>query len=565
MCSHSKLRALAPGLVAIVLALVPAIVPAQNAESAAGPGGEAPTYEQAALDLIDGLGDHHLEVSTDVPEAQALFDQGLRLYYAFNHPESIRSFREAQQYDPECAMCWWGEALALGPNINMPMDPSAAAPAYRAIQRALDLKPHASESERALIDALATRYAPEAPEDRTPLDRAYSEAMKEVASRYPEHADAAVLFGESVMDLMPWDYWTAEGTPRPGMDDALEHFQRIMEDNPDHPGACHFFIHAVEKLYPERAVPCAERLAELMPGAGHIVHMPGHIYIRVGRYLDAVEANRHATHADETYIRDQRPGMDMYTAGYYPHNYDFLAFAASMIGRSEESVEAAEQVAALLPEEMFGTPGMDFLQHWSMRPLQFRVRFGRWQEILETPAPEESLLHARGLWHYGRGRALAATGDLEPARAQLAALEEILGDPSLENLRMEFNQSADLLAIGRAVLAGRISAVDGDLDAAVRNLREAVRLEEALLYGEPPEWSVPVRQELGDVLLQAERWQEAEVVFRQDLDRFPDNGWSLAGLARALEELDRDEEAEEVRERFRRTWATADVEVDIGS
>jgi tetratricopeptide (TPR) repeat protein len=554
----------APALLLVALVAVPRFGTAQTEARPAHDHTEQVADPRSTVQLIEGLGDHHLDIRTDVPEAQALFDQGLRLYYAFNHPESIRSFRDARRLDPECAMCWWGEALALGPNINMPMDSSANAPAHEAVRRAVDLKSNAGEAGQAMIDALTARYVAEPPEDRAPLDKAYSEAMAEVVSRFPDHADAAVLFGESVMDLQPWDYWTADGEPRPGIDEALAHFERVLEVNPDHPGACHFFIHAVEKLYPERAVPCAERLADLMPGAGHIVHMPGHIYIRVGRYLDAVEANRHATHADETYIRDQQPGMSAYTAGYYPHNYDFLAFAASMIGRSEESLAAADQVAALIPSEMMGQPGMAFLEHWTMRPLQFRVRFGRWQEILETPEPANGLLHARGLWQYARGRALAATGDLQGARQALAVLDRILADPSLEGLRMEFNPSTELLGIARAVLSGRIAAANGDLNAAVRELREAVRREDALLYGEPPEWSVPVRQELGDVLLQAERWREAEDVFEQDLDHFPDNGWSLAGLARALEGQGRNEESAEVRGRFRDVWATADVRLETG-
>lgn len=531
-----------------VLAFVALGVPAARAQhDHAGAGSQA-------AGLIEGLGDHHLPIATEVPEAQAFFDQGLRLYYAFNHAESVRSFQRAQELDPECAMCWWGEALALGPNINMPMDPASAEPAWRALQRARELAPRAEAANRALIEALAVRYAASPPEDRSELDRAYAEAMAAVVESQPEHADAAVLYAESVMDLQPWDYWTPEGEPRPGMERALAQLERVLADNPNHPGACHFFIHAVEKLYPERAVPCAERLAALMPAAGHIVHMPGHIYIRVGRYREAVEANRHATHADETYISDRRPGTSMYTAGYYPHNYDFLAFAAAMIGREDESIAAADRVAALIPAGAMGQPGMAFLEHWSMRPIQFRVRFGRWQELLDTPAPDPALLHATGLWHYGRGRALAATGDVEGARAQLEALAAIVGDPALAEVRMEFNASPDLLAIARSVLAGHIAAAEGDYDTAEAELRDAVAREDALLYGEPPEWSVPVRQELGAILLQAERWEAAEATFRAELEHFPDNGWSLDGLVRALEGQGRADEAAEVRARFEEVW-----------
>jgi tetratricopeptide (TPR) repeat protein len=541
-----------PGMLALLTAW-PLSTLAQNRQhqaDAAGP--EVPLY--------DNLGDHHYAVTTEVPEAQAYFDQGLRLYYAFNHAEAIRAFREAQRLDPSCAMCWWGESLAWGPNINLPMDESAGLAAYAALQGALERQAGASERERALIGALAVRYVPLPPEDRAALDEAYAHAMGRVARSWPDDDDAVVLYGEALMDLRPWDYWTADGQPQPGIETALAGFERVIERNPDHPGACHFYIHAVEKLYPERAVPCAERLAGLMPGAGHIVHMPGHIYIRVGRYLDALQQNQHAVHADETYIADQRPGATMYTAGYYPHNYDFLAFAASMIGRRADATGSADKVASLIPEELFGSPGMDFLQHWSTRPLQMRVRFGLWDEILATPAPPASRPHALALWHYARGRALAGTGDLAGANAQLDALRQLADSPELADVRMEFNASQDLLAVATHVLAGWNAAAAGNYDAAVAELETAVRLEDSLLYGEPPEWSVPTRQDLGAILLLAGRPGDAERVFRADLERFPDNGWSLNGLVAALGQQGRPEEAAAASSAFERIWATADVD-----
>jgi tetratricopeptide (TPR) repeat protein len=316
----------------------------------------------------------------------------------------------------------------------------------------------------------------------------------------------------------------------------------------------------VEKVYPERAVPCAERLAALMPGAGHLVHMPGHVYIRVGRYLEAVQANEHAVHADETYIRDQQPGMGMYTAGYYPHNYDFLAFAAMMIGRSGASVAAAENVTGLLPEEIFGSPGMDFLQHWTVRPLQLRVRFARWDEILATPEPRESFPHARAIWHYARGRAFVARGDVPAAERELERVRALREDPRLDGVRMEFNASGDLLAIADRVLAAWTAVAAGRWEEAVASAREAVRLEDALFYGEPPEWTVPTRQDLGAVLLAAGRASEAEQAFRADLERFPENGWSLRGLSLALRAQGRASDAAAADRDFRRVWATADVD-----
>lgn len=510
--------------------------------------------------LYDDLGDHHFAVTTTTPEAQRYFDQGLRLYYAFNHAEAVRSFREAQRLDPECAMCFWGEALAWGPNINLPMDSAAGVAAHTAVTEAQAVDDDETPLERGLIAALAARYAAVPPSDRAHLDSAYTGAMAELLRQHPGHPEVAVLYGESLMDLRPWDYWTEQGDPQPGIADALARFERVTADDPEHPGACHFFIHAVEAEYPERAVACAERLADLMPGAGHLVHMPGHIYIRVGRYADAIRANEHAIHADETYIRDQRPGAGMYTVGYYPHNYDFLAFAAAMAGRSGMAIESAEKVAALIPDEMLGAPGMGFTEHWSTRSLQMRIRFGRWDEILSSPAPREDLRHARGMWHYARGRALAARGEAAAAEAELAEVEAAAADPALEGVRMEFNSSHDILGVAAAVLAGRIAGARGDLDEAVQQLTEAVRREDALLYGEPPEWSIPARQELGSVLLAGGRPEEAERVYREDLDRFRENGWSLAGLLEALRAQGRMEEAEQVEARLAAAWREADVE-----
>jgi tetratricopeptide (TPR) repeat protein len=361
------------------------------------------------------------------------------------------------------------------------------------------------------------------------------------------------------MDLRPWDYWTADGQPQEGIAEALALLERVVAEDPTHPGACHFYIHAVEKVYPERAVACAERLAGLMPGAGHLVHMPGHIYVRVGRYLDAVEANQHAVHADETYIQDQQPLPGMYAIGYYPHNYDFMAFAAMMIGRSAESIDAATRVSSLLPPELLGAPGMDFVQHWSIRPHLVRIRFGRWQEILAQPAPPEQFAHSQGMVHYARGRASSATGDAAGARAELERLRDVASRPELTTLKMEYNMSGDLLGIAERVLTGWTEAAAGRFAPAVEALREAVRREDALLYGEPPEWTVPARQDLGAVLLMAGRPAEAEQAFREDLAKFPENGWSLHGLAAALRAQGRNAEAEQAEADFRRVWETADV------
>jgi tetratricopeptide (TPR) repeat protein len=512
-----------------------------------------------AVPLYDNLGDLHYAIGTDVPLAQRYFDQGLRLYYAFNHAESIRAFEEAARQDPECAICHWGVALAYGPNINMPMDSAAGVAAYEALSRARALIGGATPVERGLIEALSTRYEAVPPPDRGALDEAYARAMGELASRYPEDPEVTTLYAESLMDLSPWSYWTRDGEPGPHTLELLARLEAVLASHPDHPGANHFYIHAVEAVQPERALAAAERLAGLMPGAGHLVHMPGHIYIRVGRYQDAILANEHAVHADETYIRDHNPAMSVYVAGYYPHNYDFLAFAASMIGRSAQAVAAAEKVGELVPAEMMGVPGLTFLQHFAMRHLQLKVRFGRWDDILATPAPAEELTHARGLWHHARGRALAVRGDLDAADAELARLRAARDASAREALALEFNSSADILTIAVEVLAGHIAAERGDYDRAVQHLRAAAAREDDLVYGEPPEWTVPVRQDLGAVLLRAGRAADAEQAFREDLARFPDNGWSLHGLAEALRAQGRTAEADATMERFRRVWDGADV------
>lgn len=517
--------------------------------------------QERAVTLYDDLGDYHFEISSSVPLVQEYFNQGIRLYYAFNHEEGVRAFKEAQRLDPECAICWWGEALAWGPNINLPMDRSSALAAYAAVRGAQDRIQWANEKEQALITALAVRYSEEAPENRAHLDHAYANALAKLVEQYPEDLDIAVFYAEALMDLRPWDYWTEDGRTKPGIDIALAHLQATLAADDKHPGACHFYIHAVEAVYPERAVPCAERLAELMPGAGHLVHMPGHIYIRVGRYLDAVEANKHAVHADESYIQDHNPGMGMYTVGYYPHNYDFLAFAAMMIGQSETAIDSARKVTTLLPEEMFGAYGMDFLQHWLVRPLQMHVRFAHWEEILQMDSPPLEFKHSLGVWHYARGRALLATGKHEDAMEELANLRRLVASGELGELKMEFNRSEDLLTIAERVLSGWVSATNNDYSAAIGALEEAVELESQLYYGEPPEWSVPTRQELGAILLKAGRYGEAEQVFRDDLAKFPENGWSLYGVIQALGAQGKTAETGRLQNLLDRVWETADIEL----
>jgi tetratricopeptide (TPR) repeat protein len=518
-----------------------------------------------SVPLLDNLGTHHYAISTQEPLAQRYFDQGLRLYYAFNHAEAIRAFEESFRLDPDCAMCYWGLALAHGPNINAPMEREAALAAYDAIQQAIAREATANEKERALIRALAVRYTAEPQEDRSALDAAYAKALRDAAQRYPADREIGTLYAEALMDLSPWNYWTADGQPQLNTPEILKQLERVLAADPNHPGANHFYIHALEATQPERAVAAAERLAALMPGAGHLVHMPGHIYIRVGRYQDAIAANEHAVHADEVYIQDHRPKTGIYTVGYYPHNYDFLAFAASMIGRSRQAMAAAEKMTAIPPKDLLREPGMTSLQHHLTRHLQLKVRFARWDDILGASAPAEDMAHALAMWQYARGRALAARRSIKGAEEALVHVRRIAETPAVAALRLEFNTSGAILRIATEVLAGHIAEAKSDPAAAVTHLREAARLEDALTYGEPPEWTVPVRQELGMLLLRADRAAEAEQAFRQDLKRFPDNGWSLRGLELALRRQGRSKEADRINARFRTVWGSADVEAPSAS
>jgi tetratricopeptide (TPR) repeat protein len=521
-----------------------------TATLAAAPGGVAAD----SVPLYDDLGTHHYAVSTSSPRAQAYFDQGLRLYYAFNHAESIRAFEEATRLDPECAMCHWGIAIALGPNINMPMDPSTEPVAWDAVSRALALAPAASPREQALIRATAARYAPSPGASRPALDSAWVHALGDVVASFPDDLEASTLLAEGMMTLRPWAYWASDGSPQPGTERIVELLTSVIRSNPDHPGGCHFYIHAVEAVHPELAVPCAERLADLMPGAGHLVHMPAHIYIRVGRYADAIRSNEHAIHADESYIQDHRPGATVYTMGYYPHNYDFLAFAAAMAGDRQLSLRSAARVAELIPEEFLRVDGMFFLQNYLARILQMQVRFEAWDEILAAPEPAADLLLTRAIWHYARGRAFVARGVEAGFTRELDRLREIVVHPGLDGKSLEFNEARALLEVAQGVLAGHVAAARGQFDEAIGYLAAAVALEDAFVYGEPPEWSIPARHDLGAVLLKAGRGAEAEAVFAADLGRFPENGWALRGLEEALLMQGRTAEAEAVQERLIRAW-----------
>jgi tetratricopeptide (TPR) repeat protein len=518
-----------------------------------------------SVPLYDDLGSHHHAISSAVPEAQQYFDQGIRLTYAFNYEEAIRSYQEAARLDPECAICWWGIAWAAGPNINAMRDSAGGVLAYAAIYEAQARSGHASDKERDYIETMALRYGADPMVEWRQRDAAYALAAVELARRYPDDADAQVVAGEALMLLSPWDYWYEDGSPKSDTEEILGLLQPITENYPEHAGACHFYIHAVEKAHPQWAVPCAERIADLMPGAGHVVHMPAHVFIRVGRYADAIEANQHAIHADEDFFAEGKPGVTVYTVALHPHNYHFLSYAAGMAGNRSMALEAARHLESETDREMMLEPGFGALQHYLVTPLRVMVRFGMWEEILVEPPIAGDLPYILGTRHYARGMAFARTGQLEDAARELTGLQDILDDPGLEKVSVwDLNSSAALLAVAERVLNGEIAAAGGDYGEAIALLEEGVQLETQLTYDEPPPWHLPVRHVLGAVLLEAGRPAEAEAVYREALDRFPENGWALYGLLQCLEAEEKSQEAEDARGRLATAWRAADVEL-VGS
>jgi tetratricopeptide (TPR) repeat protein len=513
----------------------------------------------AGAPLFTDLGSFHFPVTTRVPLAQRYFDQGFILTYGFNHPEAVRSFREAQRLDPACAMCFWGEAYALGPNINKPMDDADVPAAWTATQAAeRAAAANASPRERALIDALAKRYGPEAVKDRAPLDRAYADAMREVARRFPDDLDVQTLWVESVMDTMPWSYYEADGTPKPETAEAIAVVESVIAKQPDHPGALHFYIHLVEASdTAARAEAAADRLGHLVPGAGHLVHMPAHIYLRVGRYHDASTANEKAAAADETYITQCRV-QGYYPATYYPHNIHFLWASAAFEGRSAVSIEAARRLVANLTPEMVDE--LPLAEEFLPIPLVGLARFGRWDEILAAAPPPEKRRYLTAMWRYARGTALAAKGDVAGADGELRHVRAIRDELAPKKIMFWSNSRPDqLLDIAAHDLEGRIAGARGRWAAAVAPLRKAVALQDALPYTEPPPWYFPERDALGHALLRAGRPAEAEAVYREQLRRTPRNGWSLHGLVASLRAQGRD--ASEVEAERAAAWQLADVEL----
>jgi tetratricopeptide (TPR) repeat protein len=513
--------------------------------------------------LYGNLGGHRHEITTSSPEAQQYFDQGVRLSYAFNHGEAIRAFKQAIALDASCAMCYWGVAFALGPNINAPITEPAATEAYQAIEQARQLAGNATERERAYIDALAKRYVVDPRAVRPPLDAAYADAMRALAQRFPDDLDAATLFAQSLMDTSPWNYWSIDGTPREFTGEVLGALESVLKRQPDHAGAIHLYIHAVEASpNPGRAEAYADRLAALMPGAGHIVHMPAHIYLRTGRYRDASVANQQAAKADESYFEgDRAPGNMTYDIGYYTHNIHFFVASAAMEGRRADALKAAEDLRAKMHADMLRDPGMGgMVQHFHLTPLFVKLRFGMWNEILADDGPPADLPYMRAMWYAARGMALAARREIAGAEREHAAVAELKDRPELKTLFISsVNAAHSIVSIADELLQADIARARGLVKETRDFLSSAAGLEDRLTYMEPPDWPIPVRQLQGAALLEVGRAEEAEGAFNGDLKKFPGNGWSLSGLQASLERQGKRADAAAVRARLERVWGGADT------
>jgi tetratricopeptide (TPR) repeat protein len=509
--------------------------------------------------LFDDLGTHQHPVTTRSDKAQQYFNQGLILAFAFNHAESARAFQAAQRLDPDCAMCYWGEALALGPNINAPMFPEAVPRAWVAAQKARELASLATPREQAYIQALQARYREKPPEDRSGLDRDYRDAMRKLVQDYPDDLDAAALYAEAIMDTTAWNYWEPGGEPGPQTEELLGVLEDVIRQAPDHPLALHLYIHAVEASPdPARGEAAADRLATLVPGAGHMVHMPAHIYMRLGRYAEAADINERAAAADESYITQCRV-QGFYPAAYYPHNVHFLWWAATAEGRSEVAIGAARKLITLVTPEIVRQFVM--VEPLLAVPQLALIQFGRWDAALAEPAPAAEFPLASALVHYAQGTALAAKGDMSRAALKLEALRGIQASAKWDAYAVYLVPAEQIVEIAELLLDADLLLRAGDKGGGLERLREAVKKQEALPYMEPPYWDYSIRQSLGKALLAVGLAREAEQVYRDDLRRHPRNGWSLFGLEQALRSQGKTAAADAVKQRFELAWKRADIKL----
>lgn len=526
----------------------------------------APVVDTAQMNkghapLFSGIGKLHFPVSTGNTLVQQYFNQGLTLMYAFNHGEAARSFKTALSIDSTCAMLHWGIVMALGPNYNAGLDPGSLATINASLRLAMQYSKNAGEKERGLIAAVAKRYPQEPPADMAPFNAAYAAAMKQLHERFPDDQEIAVLYAEALMNEHPWNLWHRDGSPQPWTHEILVALERILQKWPEHPAAIHYYIHATEASGdPEKALPYADKLADLMPAAGHLVHMPSHTYIRTGDYHKGVLVNERASLADSMYISQcKREGS--YPMLLYPHNIHFLAACAFLEGNSEKAMTNAWRVAATADKRYLAD--VITLQHYFSIPYYVLVHLAQWEKILRIPEPGESLMYPRSVWHYARGMAFAATGKQELAEQELKKLKKLATDPSMKKMLIwDMNSAADLSGIASLVLEAELLARRGDFAAADALLVKAIAIEDQLAYQEPPDWFFSVRLTRGHWLLKAGNHPLAEKVFTDDLGTFPENGWALMGLYKSLEGQGKTPEATTVKKRFDKAWQWADIAIN---
>ena len=524
----------------------------------------APALAEAPAKLMSGMGEHHHPISTAQTEAQKYFDQGLVLTFGFNHAEAIRAFEKAHELDPKSPMPLWGKALALGPNYNIDIDPAREKLAYETIQQALKLAANAPERERAYVDAMVVRYSGDAEPDLKKLAGDYAKAMGELSRRYPDDLDAATLHAESLMNLRPWHLWTLDHEPADDTLQIVSILESVLARDPNHPGANHLYIHAVEaSAHPEWALPSAQRLADLAPGAGHLVHMPSHIYMLVGDYEKAAELNKTAAHTDHVYI-EQEQVKGVYPMLYYHHNLHFNAAANIMLGRHKEAEEAAKQLAASVHVHAGDISEMQafITEYFGPYPMFVALRFADWQTIMNVPQPNAELPISNGFWHYARGVAFTAMGDMAKAKAEreeLAKVRSTIGDSNVYGL----NAGALILDIAQNVLDGRIAAAAGDRKAAIGHFEAAVMLQDQVAYNEPADWYYPVRESLGAMYLLDGQAQKAEEVFRTDLKKTRRNARSLFGLWQALLAQGKPVDAELVQRMYEKEWSLSEMSLKL--
>ncbi len=516
---------------------------------------------------FDGLKGIDFSISTTSKEAQEYFNQGMMLAYGFNHAEAARSFYEATRLDSTCAMAYWGYAYVLGPNYNAGMEDDNYQLAYKAAVKAESLSKNSTQKEIALIKALATRYAPEPPADRKPLDIAYAAAMKKVYDQYSTDPDIGALYAESQMDVHPWDLYDKKTKkPYAWTEELLVVLDHLMKVNPNHPGAHHFYIHALEASgTPEKALASAKLLETLVPGAGHLLHMPSHIYINTGDYHLGSLSNILAVNADSSYTTACH-AQGAYPLAYYPHNYHFLAATATLEGNSNLAWDAAKQLQLHTAKDIMPMPGWGTLQHYYTIPYYIAVKFAMWDTILSLPAPPKDLVYPQTIWHYARSMAFLGKNDTPQAQKELANLRKLSSDTTLQHLTIwNINTTADLVQIAVKVSSANLAAKQNQLDTSIALLKEAVALEDNLNYNEPPDWFFSVRHYLGAVLLKAGKYSEAEKIYRQDLQTWRKNGWGLIGLYNSLALQKKVDEAQKVKSAFDDSWQYADVKIASSS